>query len=47
MAGINMYDAIKMIIQTCKKEGFHSINAAGIGGGNGMYFYGTAIKLKK
>lgn len=45
--GINMFDAIDSVIKTCKKNGFHSIIGAGIGGGNGMYFYGTAVKLKK
>ncbi len=47
MGGINMYDATNMLIDECRKDGFDAIIGAGIGGGTGMYIYGTAVKVKK
>lgn len=45
--GINMYDTITDIVRESKQSGFHAINGAKISGDGSMYFYGTAIKLKK
>ncbi|MEJ1222789.1 hypothetical protein [Sediminicola sp. 1XM1-17] len=47
MAGINMYDASNMLIDECIQQGYDAIIGVGIGGGSGMYVYGTAVKLKK
>ena len=47
MGGINMYDATNMLIDQCVRAGYDAIIGVGIGGGTGMYIYGTAVKIKK
>ena len=44
MAGINIYHATNTLIDECRKDGFDAIIGVGIGGGTGMYIYGTAVK---
>jgi len=47
MAGINMNVASNILIDECIKEGFDAIIGVRIAGGDTMYIYGTAVKLKK
>jgi len=45
--GLNMYDTIIDQIKWCKRNGYHAIISAAIGGGgDSLHFTGTAVKLK-